>query len=125
MSARAGLVGTGTLLRLALRRDRIQLPAWLLAQAAILGGSGSSIVDLYNTAEEQDSYARTAASSVVTLAFNGPTSGPALGAIVTSETMATSMLLVAFMTMFMVVRHTRQNEETGRAEMIGAGVVGR
>jgi ABC-2 type transport system permease protein len=120
-----GLIGTGTLLRLALRRDRIQLPVWLLAQAAILGGSGASIVDLYNTAAEQTSYARNTATSVVSLAFNGPTSGASQGAIVTAETITSSMLLAAFMTTFMVVRHTRQNEETGRAEMVGAGVVGR
>jgi ABC-2 type transport system permease protein len=120
-----GLVGTASLLRLALRRDRIQLVAWLLAQAAILGGGASSIVDLYDTAEEQNAYAHSTSGSVVSLAFNGPTSGPSLGAIVTVENMAASMLLVSFMTTFMVVRHTRQNEETGRAEMIGAGVVGR
>ena len=35
------------------------------------------------------------------------------------------MVLIALMTTFMVVRHTRQNEETGRAEMVGAGAVGR
>jgi ABC-2 type transport system permease protein len=113
------------LLRLALRRDRIQIPVWLVAQAAVLGGSGSSILGLYDTPEERASYATTSASSAVTVAFNGPTSGPVTGAIVTNETLAVSILLIAFMTTFMVVRHTRQNEETGRAEMVGAGAVGR
>lgn len=121
----SGFVGTGSLLRLALRRDRVQLPVWLLAQAAVLGGSGSSIMGLYDTPEERLSYATSSASSVVTVAFNGPTSGPAMGAIVTNETFLVSIMLIAFMTTFMVVRHTRQNEETGRAEMVGAGAVGR
>src|SRR5205823_1510149 len=34
-------------------------------------------------------------------------------------------VLAALMSTFAVVRHTRQSEETGRAELIGAGVVGR
>ncbi|GAA1025942.1 exporter of polyketide antibiotics [Virgisporangium ochraceum] len=121
----SGFTGTGSLLRLALRRDRIQIPVWLAAQAAVLGGSGSSIVGLYNTVEERESYATSTATSVVSVAFNGPTSGPSMGSIVTSETFLVSILLIAFMTTFMVVRHTRQNEETGRAEMVGAGAVGR
>lgn len=121
----SNFTGTGALLRLALRRDRIQIPAWLFAQAAILGGSGSSVMGLYDTPEERVSYATTSASSAVTLAFNGPTSGSAMGAIVTNETLTVSIILIAFMTTFMVVRHTRQNEETGRAEMVGAGAVGR
>jgi ABC-2 type transport system permease protein len=120
-----GFIGTGALLRLALRRDRIQLPVWLLVQAAVLSGSASSIVGLYNTVDERMSYVTTTGSSVATLAFNGPTSGPAIGAIVTVETLLVSSVLAMLMTTFMVVRHTRQNEETGRAEMIGAGVVGR
>jgi ABC-2 type transport system permease protein len=121
----SGFTGTGALLRLALRRDRIQLPVWLLAQTVVLGGSGSSILGLYDTPEERVSYARNTSSSVVTLAFNGPTSGPAAGAVVTVETFLVSAVLIALMTTFMVVRHTRQNEETGRAEMVGAGAVGR
>lgn len=121
----SNFTGTGALLRLALRRDRIQIPVWLFAQAAVLGGSGSSIVGLYDTPDERASYATTSASSVVTVAFNGPTSGPAMGAIVTNETLMVSVVLIALMTTFMVVRHTRQNEETGRAEMVGAGAVGR
>ena len=34
-------------------------------------------------------------------------------------------VLAALMSALSVVRHTRQNEETGRAELVGAAVVGR
>ena len=34
-------------------------------------------------------------------------------------------VLAALMSALAVVRHTRQNEETGRAELVGAAVVGR
>src|SRR5688572_26667047 len=101
----SNFTGTGALLRLAVRRDRIQIPVWLFAQAAVLGGSGSSIVGLYDTPDERVSYATTSASSVVTVAFNGPTSGSAMGAIVTNETLLVSVVMITLMTTFMVVRH--------------------
>ena len=37
----------------------------------------------------------------------------------------TLAVLAALMSTFAVVRHTRQNEELGRAELLGATVVGR
>ena len=35
------------------------------------------------------------------------------------------MFLLGLMSMLLVTRHTRQEEETGRAELVSAGVVGR
>jgi ABC-2 type transport system permease protein len=41
------------------------------------------------------------------------------------ETYATVAVLTALTSIFIVVRHTRQNEETGRAELLASGVTGR
>ncbi|MBK5333642.1 MAG: hypothetical protein JJD93_16825 [Ilumatobacteraceae bacterium] len=41
------LAGTGTLLRLAIRRDRWLLPAWVLGFAAMAGFSASATANLY------------------------------------------------------------------------------
>lgn len=120
-----GFTGTGTLLRLAARRDRIQLPVWLLGMAGVLSASAASVTDLYGTEQARTNYALTTSPSIVARAFNGLTSGPELGAILMTETYLTMAVLAALMSTFAVVRHTRQNEETGRAEMIGACVVGR
>ncbi len=117
--------GTGALLRLAIRRDRIQFPVWLFGISLVLAASAASVVDLYGTPESGVTYARLSVGSVVSRAFNGPTSGPSVGAITMVETFAMLAVLTALMSLFAVVRHTRQNEETGRAEMVGAGVVGR
>lgn len=121
----AAFTGTGTLLRLAVRRDRIQVPVWLCALTAVVAGTAASIIDLYATEQLRLDYVATTVSSPVALAFNGPTSGPSLGAIVVVETTGLVGLLLAMMTTFLVVRHTRQNEENGRAELVGAAVVGR
>lgn len=117
--------GTGRLTRLALRRDRIKALVWAFGVPAIGAASASSVISLYSTEADRIGYATTTAASVVARAFNGPTSGPSLGSIVTAETFTFLTVLTALLSTFMVVRHTRQNEETGRTEILGSAVVGR
>ena len=45
----SALDGTGALIRLALRRDRILLPVWLIALIAIAAGTAKSTISLYKT----------------------------------------------------------------------------
>lgn len=117
--------GTGRLTRLALRRDRTKALIWTFGLPALGAASASSVIGLYPTEADRAGYATTTAANVVARAFNGPTAGPSLGSIVTAETFTSLALLTALLSTFMVVRHTRQNEETGRAEIIGSAVVGR
>ena len=51
-------------------------------------------------------------------------SGATLGSYVMARSWVTLAVLAAVMSILCVVRHTRQNEETGRAELLGGGVVG-
>jgi ABC-2 type transport system permease protein len=122
----SALTGTGRLIRLALRRDRIKLPAWILVIVATLAATIPAVIDLYGAnAEDRMLYAQTTAASVATRAFGGPINGPDIGAIVLNESYLFAVVLVAFMSTLAIIRHTRQNEETGRAELIGSGIVGR
>jgi ABC-2 type transport system permease protein len=75
--------------------------------------------------ETQMGYAATTAPSLVSRIFGGPINGPNLGEIVINETFLFAAVAIAFMSTLAIVRHTRQNEETGRAELIGSAVVGR
>lgn len=118
--------GTFRLVRLALRRDRIKLPAWILAITGLIAANIPSVLNIYGkTVQSQTEYATTAASSVVSRSFGGPIQGSAVGEIVTNEVLLFTAIAVAFMSTLAVVRHTRQNEETGRAELIGSAVLGR
>jgi ABC-2 type transport system permease protein len=117
--------GTGRLVRLALRRDRIQLPLWLLGLILVQAVTISSIVGLYPDDSDRVALAMSSARSPVSLMFNGLVSGPSMGATVVAQGFLTVAIGAALMSTLAVVRHTRQNEETGRAEMIGAGIVGR
>ncbi|MEV0730932.1 anibiotic ABC transporter [Polymorphospora sp. NPDC050346] len=119
------LAGAGRLARLALRRDRITLPVWIAGVTAVGFAVAASVADLYGAESDRLAYAGTTAVSVVARAFNGPISGAGLGSIVVAETFTSLAVLVALMTTFTVVRHTRQNEETGRFELTGSAMVGR
>lgn len=118
--------GTGTLLRLAVRRDRIKLPLWIFGIAGMFTASVASTLDLYgNELAARISYAVTIAPSIANRVFGGPVNGPDIGSIVINETFLFTALAGAFMSTLAIVRHTRQNEETGRSELIGSAVVGR
>jgi ABC-2 type transport system permease protein len=120
-----GLTGTWRLVRLALRRDRIKLPLVTLLLAFVFMSSVGQTIVLYGSADQQLLYARTSAPSIVQRVFAGPFDGPTLGAIVLNETFLFTAMAVAFMSTLTVVRHTRQNEEFGRSELIESGVVSR
>lgn len=117
--------GTRRLIRLALRRDRIQIPVWLVALTVLMAFSASSVVGLYPTDADLHSFAVTTAKSPVALAANGLVSGDSAGAVVASQTVMLMAVAAGLMSILLVVRHTRQNEETGRAELVEAAVVGR
>lgn len=118
--------GTWRLVRLALRRDRVKLPVILVVLGFVFYSSAISAVDFYGkTPADQVKYAATTAPSVVGRVFNGPIAGPDIGAIVINETYLFTALTLAFVCAMTVVRHTRQNEEFGRSELIESGIVSR
>jgi ABC-2 type transport system permease protein len=118
------LTGTPRLIRLALRRDRVQLVVWLLGVPGLMATIATTMQGLYADEAERTAVVAFSANSPVARAFDGPASGTSLGAMVIAEGFMLLAVLVALMSTFLVVRHTRQNEETGRAELIGAAVVG-
>lgn len=120
------LTATWSLVRLALRRDRIKLPLWILGITGAMAANIPAVIDFYGKSyAEQILYAKTTAPSVVSRVFGGPIYGPNIGEIVMNETFLFTAVAVAFMSTLSIVRHTRQNEETGRAELISSAVVGR
>jgi ABC-2 type transport system permease protein len=119
------LTGTWRLVRLALRRDRVLLPVWVAGTVALLVLTVVSIVGLYQTEADRLQYATVAATNAVARAVDGPMSGTSLGAIVMTEIFGFLAVLVGIMSVQAVVRHTRLDEETGRAELVGSAIVGR
>ena len=119
------LTATPRLLRLALRRDRFVIPAWLFGIAAISGATVNAVTGLYTTDAQRHAAAAFSAENPIARAFNGPASGSDIGALALLEGFVIVAVLVAIMSIQAVVRHTRGEEEAGRAELLGAAVVGR
>ncbi|MFI6821061.1 ABC transporter permease [Micromonospora sp. NPDC050187] len=119
------LTGTGRLVRLVLRRDRVRLAFWVLGTPLLTAALAASVAGIYAGERDRITYATTAAASLVARAFNGPVAGPSMGSVVFAESYLTLAVLTALLSTFTVVRHTRQNEETGRSELLGASVLGR
>ncbi|MEU8227592.1 ABC transporter permease [Kribbella sp. NPDC048915] len=114
------MTGTGGLVRLILRRDRVVLPLWILLLAGISVSFVKEYGDLFPTPESRISYASNA--GFITL--YGELSGPGLGEFVTWR-LGFVPVMVGLISLLTVIRHTRVEEETGRRELLGATVVGR
>jgi ABC-2 type transport system permease protein len=127
-SSRWMLAGSHQLLRLVLRRDRFRASMWMVGLVGLLAVSASSVVTLYRTPEQLEGYARTVRGNSALIIQSGPGHGlddPTVGAVVMNETALWLFVAVAVMSVFMVVRHTRTEEETERAELVRAAPVGR
>lgn len=120
------LTGTGALVRLILRRDRVRLPVWVLAILGLAYASAGAVKGTYDTPADVAAYARTVGKSAVSVVMNGPpTAVDTIAGIVIFEIGSTVVIGVCLMGLFLVVRHTRGEEESGRTELVRATVVGR
>jgi ABC-2 type transport system permease protein len=123
---RTDFAGTATMLRLALRRDRVLLPAWVLVFVAMAAGSAQASIELYPDVAARVKAAGAANASPALVSIYGRIWDPtSLGELSLFKLTAFGALLVALLAAVVVVRHTRGEEEAGRLELMSAGVLGR
>jgi ABC-2 type transport system permease protein len=122
---RSAFTGTLSMLRLYLRRDRIVLPLWVLLLSAPLavvyiGG----IEKVYPDQPARAGFAAGIMASPAQRALYGNIYNDSLGA--TGVWKAGMLhLLIGVAVILTVIRHTRADEETGRAELVDSTAVGR
>lgn len=119
--------GTTELLRFALRRDRIRIAIWLASLSIGTVWIVLALAGVYPTAADRQT-SITTLNSPAGLAFTGPAryfSDYTLGSMVSHQILGFTAILVGIMSVLFVVRHTRAEEESGRAELIRARVIGR
>ena len=122
---RAGLAGTAALISLGLRRDRLFLPVWLYIFAGSIGSTGYSFRHLYTSLAERLTLTASVQHDPSVLALSGPVFGTSAGSLVAWKVTVFAAAAAGLMGIFTVVRHTRDDEEQGRLELVGAAVVGR
>ena len=121
----SGFTGTVRLIRLALRRDRITLPAWILGMTVFLAATTAMFADQYSKHPQLLEPDTRIVVENPGMRVLGLVTGPTVGGYTLHRDALTLAVLAALMSVLAVVRHTRQAEELGREEMLGAGVVGR
>lgn len=122
---RSAFSGTVGLLRLYLRRDRVVLPLWVLLLSVPLATVYiGSIEKVYPDATERAGFAASIMASPAQRALYGPVYNASLGAVGIWKA-GMFHLLIAVAVILTVIRHTRADEETGRAELIESTAVGR
>ena len=121
------MTGSWTLLRFILRRDRVRIPIWILAILITVVGTASIFPDTYPSDADRQARATLMENPAMRMML-GPLQGAedyTFGAMMASEMLGMMMIVVSLMSIFMVVRHTRAEEETGRAELVRSSVTGR
>ncbi|SDT71116.1 ABC transporter permease [Jiangella sp. DSM 45060] len=121
------LTGTATMIRFILRRDRVRLPIWIGAIVLLVVGSLPTFPETYPTQADRQARADLL-DNPATVALTGPAYGTdnyTFGAMTANELLLWVAITMALMSILLMVRHTRAEEETGRTELLRAGVLGR
>jgi ABC-2 type transport system permease protein len=120
-----GLAGTWPLTRLAFRRDRFGLPAGVYVITVAVTGTAYAFKKLYPTASGRAALAAAGGGNPALRFLYGRLDGDSLGSLTTWRYGIWAGIFAALMTIFVVIRHTRSDEEAGRLELVGSAAVGR
>jgi ABC-2 type transport system permease protein len=119
--------GVSSLLRLALRRDRVRLSVWIAVLTLMMVYAPNAVKLAYP--EELQRLARVnLLKTPAGMMLGGPMFGgneTDLGAMMANELMLTLIVAASILAIGTVIRHTRAEEENGIAELVLSSVVGR
>lgn len=113
------------LLRQRLRRDRWQLVIWLISIPLLAAFAAASIDQTYGTAAGRLQLIRLAIADPTILVLRGLPQGTSAAAVTFFEIFTFLALLAGLMNTFLAVRHSRAEEESGRAELVSSTPAGR
>ncbi|GAA3907634.1 ABC transporter permease [Microbacterium invictum] len=108
-----------------LRRDWPQLLMWTIGTALLAFLSYVGVAESFSTEQDRVSLLAAALANPVILLFRGLPSGSDEAAFMVFLIFPWLALLAGLMSTFLAVRHTRTEEEDGRAELVGATPAGR
>ena len=112
--------GLGALLRQRMRRDWKQLLMWIVGTALLAYVSYTGVSQSYGSLQDRQALLVTVMANPVILLFRGLPSGAEQGAMMVFLIFPFLALDAALMSTFLAVRHTRMDEEQGRAELVSA-----
>lgn len=120
------LAGTGALLRLALRRDRLVVVLSALGIAGLLVVTALSYQGLYPTQADRDRAASAITTNAALIAVAGPARAlDTIGGLTAWKSGLWAAMAMALVSALLAVRHTRGEEERGQAELLLSTATGR
>jgi ABC-2 type transport system permease protein len=120
-----GLEGTATLTRLALRRERVMIPGWMVLSVLLVVGIAVNYKRIFPTELIRENFVAEMSKNLALIAFSGHIVSANLGALVVFKIGDSVYTLLALMVLLTVFRSTRTEEESGRQDLLSAGVLGR
>ncbi|SDH64305.1 ABC transporter permease [Agrococcus jejuensis] len=118
------LRGTGLLVAAHLRRDRLTLVLWTVLFAGLWASVGAGLGSSFDAQARSELVALIAADPSLRM-LRGAPAGTSLGAVMVVSTLAYLGVAIALMATFLAVRHTRGDEDAGRAELVRSTPTGR
>lgn len=109
------------------KRDRIRIPIWLVSLSILTFVVALSFTELYSTEQDRQAIAETMKNPAMT-AMVGPSyalENYTLGAMMAHQMLLFTAVAVATMSILLMARHTRADEEDGHIEMIRSLPTGR
>lgn len=117
---------TGQLSRFIFRLDRIRISLWLIGLTFFTLVVPISFIGLYETQQARDAMAETMTNPAMTaMVGTGDLANYTTGAMTTHQMLLMTAVIVGLMSILLVTRHTRADEEDGRVEMIRSLPAGR
>ncbi|MCU9612901.1 ABC transporter permease [Caldibacillus lycopersici] len=109
-----------------LKRDRIRILIWIIGIVFFTLIVPPALAELYPTQQDRDAFAITMENpAMVAMAGQADTSHYTIGVMTAHEMLLFTALVVGLMSILLVNRHTRSDEEDGRVEMLRSLPVGR
>ena len=120
------LTGVRQLIALGLRRDRLMIPVWVYAIAISVISTAYSYRGLYKTPADRLEFANGVRTNASTLALYGHVyASSTVGGLTAWRLVGIGGAFASVLSVLLVVRHTRADEESGRAELLGSLAIGR
>ena len=110
----------GTLLRQRLRRDRVTVSIWVASTAFLALVAAIGVAREYGTDADREAIMHLAVANPTILLLRGLPQGADLDQFIFFQIFTDLALMAGLMSNFLAVRHTRTEEESGRAELVGS-----
>jgi ABC-2 type transport system permease protein len=108
-----------------LARDRWTTPMWILGIAALGWAAATAVASEFTAESDRTAIVTVASINPAFLFLRGTPDGTSVGGLVFFQAFSFMAVLAGLMSTFLVVRHTRADEELGRAELVSATPVPR